>query len=211
MKEYKLNNYKPQTQANDAAPGFIQKVTARAKASNEIIGLVRGLLADGQLVESEAKYLNQWIKDRPGSLSDPMVSALAQRLQRTYADGVVTPEELSELKMFLDSYAKDDGTPTSLPLDQPAPLISIPGNTFCFTGVFACGKRAWCEDQIEVRGGEISAAPVFRTYALVLGSSVSLAWANQTYGRKIEAAVAYREAGSKTKIITEEHWLTFLK
>jgi len=44
-----------------------------AKATNEIVGLVRGLLADGEVNEKEVTYLRDWINNRPDVLNDKLV------------------------------------------------------------------------------------------------------------------------------------------
>jgi len=41
---------------------------------------------------------------------------------------------------------------------------------------------------------------------LVLGSYVTDSWAHETFGRKIEKAMDYRDSGVPLAIITEEHW-----
>jgi NAD-dependent DNA ligase len=43
---------------------------------------------------------------------------------------------------------------------------------------------------------------------LVLGTYVTDSWIHESFGRKIEKAMQYRDSGLPIKIITEEHWLT---
>jgi hypothetical protein len=40
----------------------------------------------------------------------------------------------------------------------------------------------------------------------VLGTYVTSSWAHETFGRKIEKAIEYRDNGLPLIIITEEHW-----
>lgn len=207
MKDYHL---KATGQTPAGAPAFVQRAMTWAKATNEITGVIRGLLADGVLAESEAAYLRAWIRDRPELLQDSLVVSLARRIERIFEDGIVTPEELHEVKQLLTDFAPSENLPTQLPLDQPAPIIVIANNSFCFTGTFICGKRSWCEDQITTRGGTIRDLPQSYPNFLIIGSKVSGAWRNQTYGKKIEAAVAAKQQGGRLSIINEEHWLKFL-
>ena len=181
-----------------------------AKATNEIVGLVRGLLADGEVNEKEVTYLHDWINSRPDVLKDKLVLSLAARIQRVFADEIVTPEELAEVKSLLTEYAAEGQKPTTLPLDNPMPDIQIRERRFCFTGAFVSGKRSWCHDQIEQRGGLAVEDVKYDLHYLVIGSKVSAAWANQTYGRKIEAAVGIREKSRSLAIVNEDHWLGFI-
>jgi hypothetical protein len=40
----------------------------------------------------------------------------------------------------------------------------------------------------------------------VIGEYATDAWQNSSFGRKIEKAVAMREAGSPISIVSEAHW-----
>jgi NAD-dependent DNA ligase len=181
-----------------------------AKATNEITGLLRGLLADGVVTESEAAYLRNWLTQRPELLRDPLVASLGMRLDRIFADGVVTPEELEELKTVCMQFTPQDDAPTSLPLDTPPPTIVIPHHAFCFTGTFVSGTRTWCEEQVISRAGVAHGGFKHDTDFLVIGTKVSAAWVNQSYGRKIQAAADAKRSGHKVFIVNEEHWLSFL-
>jgi NAD-dependent DNA ligase len=207
MKDYIL---KSSYSTNDSAPAFVQRAMTWAKATNEITGLIRGLLTDGVVSNDEALYLRNWISLRPEVLSDPLVMALARRIERVFEDGVATPEELEELKLVLTSYGKDDNQPTTLPLDDPMPKVVFENKVFCFTGPFVSGKRAWCEEQVLLRAGKAAGSVSRSVNFLVIGTKVSPAWANQTYGRKIEAAFGFKSSGHPVSIVTEEHWLRFL-
>jgi hypothetical protein len=208
MSEYIL---KVPTQNNDAAPPFIQRAMTWAKATNEITGLIRGILCDGVVAESEAVFLRKWIGERPELLCDPLVASLAARLQRVFADGIVTLEELEELKAVLLQFDPQDQTPTTLPLDNPPPSVTVSKKSFCFTGTFVSGKRSWCEMQVTERGGEAHDNIRTDTSFLVIGSKVSAAWVNQSYGRKIQAAAQAKQNGAAICLINEEHWLNALQ
>jgi len=43
---------------------------------------------------------------------------------------------------------------------------------------------------------------------LVLKTYVTDSWVHENFGRKIEKAMEYRDAGVPRAIITEEHWIT---
>ena len=42
---------------------------------------------------------------------------------------------------------------------------------------------------------------------LILGTYVTDSWAHESFGRKIEKAVKYRESGTSIVIMSEEQWL----
>lgn len=207
MKEYILTT---PPASHDVAPPYIQRMMTWARASNEITGVIRGLLADGTVTDSEADYLRKWIGERPDLLRDPLVAALAARIERIFADGIVTQEELLEIKGVLEEFAPEDKTPTTLPLDNPMPVISIPHKSFCFTGIFVSGPRSWCQEQVTKRGGEAHNSVKVNTHYLVIGTKVSAAWVTESYGRKIQAAAEARDRGKKISIINEDHWLYYL-
>jgi NAD-dependent DNA ligase len=191
-------------------PPTVARMMGWAKASNELIGLVRGLLADGVLARSEADFLRQWVNQRVELVADPVIGALARRILRIYQDEVVTDDELTELRDFLSELSRNDGVPTSIAFPDPLPQMRFSGMSFCFTGNFAYGKRKECWFQTVLRGAEIHPKVTHTTDFLIVGSAVSKAWANQTYGRKIEEAMARQHAGWPLVILPEAHWILSL-
>ena len=78
--------------------------------------------------------------------------------------------------------------------------------TFLFTGTCAYGTRKQCQAAVESLGG-MNAKSVTKTLDyLILGTYVTDSWAHETYGRKIEKAMNYRDEGVQLVIVTEEHW-----
>ena len=119
------------------------------------------------------------------------------RLQRIYADGVVTDEERSDLLALLQDATGQKTVeavtaPTSLPLDNPAPPIGFRGESFCFTGKFASGLRSWCESETAARGGLCLPGVSSKLRFLVIGSVGNENWAHSSFGTKIEKAVALK-------------------
>jgi hypothetical protein len=101
----------------------------------------------------------------------------------------------------------------SSPFDSPMPQFVIKGHVFMFTGTFAFGSRAACQEAIAVRGGsapnqkDVSRSVDF----LVIGTKGSPTWKKGTYGNKIEQAILARREYGSPAIISEEHWLSILK
>jgi len=207
---------------NDNAPAFVQRAMMWAKGTNELHGIIRGVLVDGFVSDREAEFLKNWILSRPDVIGDALVARLADRLVRVCEDGIVTQDESDELKQIFSAYLgqPDEGVPTDLPLDEPPPELKIEGSLFCFTGTFVSGTRRWCEEQTVERGGQFTDQARPGIDYLVIGSRVSRGWVNQSYGRKIQTIVGYRDSviqeptgpfkRTVPKIVVEDHWLRYL-
>jgi NAD-dependent DNA ligase len=98
-------------------------------------------------------------------------------------------------------------------LDEPAPHVVFEGRSFCFTGVFVYGEgdREQCKAAVRARGGHCHEHPTQDLNYLVVGTFAEPAWVHKTFGRKIEHALELKQVGACCKIISEEHWTTFLQ
>jgi NAD-dependent DNA ligase len=97
--------------------------------------------------------------------------------------------------------------------DDPPPEVIFEGRSFCFTGIFEYenGDRVKCEAAVRARGGFCSGRPNRATNYVVVGTYADSAWTYITYGKKIQTAVELKQAGSNCKIISEKHWVSFVK
>jgi NAD-dependent DNA ligase len=193
----------------------------RDRAANELVGLCRGVLADGVVSSQEAQFIKDWIERNAHLAADYPFNYLYQRLHVALSDGVIDPEEESDLLGTLtalvgcETYvqARDQviaSLSSTLPLCAPAPDIAFEGTLFVVTGTFAYGPRASVVAAIEQRGGEVRPNVTKKTDFLVIGEIGSQAWKHSSYGRKIEAAVAIRDAGTPLRIVAEPHWASFV-
>jgi NAD-dependent DNA ligase len=181
---------------------------------DELIGLSRGLLADGRIAKEEVEFLQQWLARNRAVVNNPVIAMLLRRIDEILRDGEVDAEESAEL---FDTLQALTGThtlgeitkSTTLPLDQPPPQIAFENKIFCFTGTFAFGSRARCESMITNLGG-LSGSLTQRTNFLIVGIYATDSWIHTSYGRKIEKAAKYRSAGIPVAIISEEHWAKFI-
>lgn len=184
----------------------------------ELLGLCRGVMADGFLVLSEVQYLHSWLNSHSELLNSWPCNVLAKRLSAVLEDGHVSDEESVSLGSFirrltqpaLDLPSEDSFEPPVL-FDHPVPPITFYESGFCLTGDFAFGPRSLCEHEIVFRGGFIGASVTAATSYLVVGGLGSEAWANRVYGRKIEKAVELREKGHPIAVISEVDWLAALE
>lgn len=185
---------------------------------HEMLGLCRGVLADGLVSTEEALMLANWMESNPDLVSQWPASALAERLDRIFADGVVDADEQQEMADLLREIAgvveegeQAVGQSSTLPLDKPAPPLRFEGWEYVFTGRFASGTRRWCQQAVERLGAGTTSDVTLRTNALVIGTYGSRDWAHSSFGRKIQKAVQYRdERGAELVIVDEAHWNRFL-
>jgi hypothetical protein len=184
---------------------------------SELLGLAKGVLADGIVNDEEARYLLAWAENHPGSISKWPVSLIFSRLKQVFADGVIDDDERGELQSLLAALVGGTAAivlgydaPTELPLDAPPPLICWHEEVYVFTGRFAYGTRAHCEREVYTRGGTCEANVTRRTTFLVLGTFGSVDWKQTAYGRKIERAMELRAGGLPLRIVGEDHWATAL-
>jgi hypothetical protein len=191
---------------------------------DELIGICKGIAADNVVIEKEARYLHQWLRRNSDIASVWPARELAARLARILWDGVVSPDEAEELRLFLqlatgeteerkeliEQSSIKSNLATLLPFDSPAPEVEFTEREFCFTGKFLSGTRRWCFTEVEKRGGIARDRPNACHY-LVLGELGSRDWAHSSHGRKIEAAMERKQKNVHwPQIVSEQHWAKFL-
>lgn len=69
---------------------------------DEVIGLCRGILADGVVNELELLKLQEWLTGCPCTHLYP-INVIADKVERIVCDGVITQEELADMKQCLDN------------------------------------------------------------------------------------------------------------
>lgn len=184
---------------------------------SELLGLAKGMLADGVVSDAEIVLLHEWMLTHPEPVSHWPCDRIATRLQAVLADGIVDPEEQADLADLLAKLVggnagilADDNAATALPLDRPAPKLVFAQREYVLTGKFAYGTRTACERLVQDRGGSCEAGVTMHTDYLVIGTFGSRDWVHTSYGRKIEKAVDYRNRGAPVSIVCEQHWAAAL-
>lgn len=184
---------------------------------SELLGLAKGVLADGVVNESEADFVRQWVQAHPDAVGQWPVSVLQERLCRIYDDGRIDETERRDLAELLSSLVGGragiivgEDAATDLPVDPPPPQFIWSGSVFVFTGQFAFGPRRECERYVARLGGVCEQTVTRRTNYLVIGTFGSRDWVHTPFGRKIEKAVEYRTAGQSLAIVNEDHWAAAL-
>lgn len=178
-----------------------------------LIGLAKGMSADGEVNQAEAEFLMSWLVQNRDVSESPIIKNLLQKVAAMLEDGVLDEEESMELIGILRRIAGEPSEigelakTSSLPLDDPAPTMTFDGKKILFTGTCAYGTRRQCHGATEGLGGVIASSVTKDLDYLVLGSYVTDSWAHESFGRKIEKAAQYRDSGLPLRIVSEEHWV----
>jgi NAD-dependent DNA ligase len=180
---------------------------------DELMGICRGVLADGTLVIEEARYVLDWLERNSAARETFVGRELHAMLLRSLEKGVLMPEHEEALVTLLMKII--GGTPadpsaasmsSSVPLDDPPPAVRFADRAFCFTGKFGYGTRDECQKAVLSLGGSVHDNPKLGTDYLVIGDIGSRDWAHSAMGRKIERAVQLRENGQPIGIVGEAIW-----
>ena len=182
---------------------------------DELTGLARGLCADGVLNQAEVEFLQKWLATNAEITGNSLVKDLYVRVAEVLADGIADSEEREELLQALEAFSGNDFElgealkSASLPLCDPAPDLSFPNRTYCFTGTFSYGRRPKCEAAVLERGGQCGSL-TRKTDVLVIGIYATESWKHSAFGHKIMKASDMRDAGLPISIVSEEHWVRHL-
>jgi hypothetical protein len=134
------------------------RITARQ--IDELVGLARGIAADGDLNQAEVKFLQKWLAANTVVSDQPVIRTLYARINEVLADGVLDDDEKVMLLETLNNFSSRDFElgellkSSTLPLCDPAPALQFSGRAYCFTGTFMFGQRKHCESAVLERGGQ---------------------------------------------------------
>ena len=204
------------SQEKDTA--FLNRVGGQRIADrqiDEMIGLARGLIADGRIEQSEVEYLQKWLAANQAITDQPLIAKLYRRVAEILHDGVVDADEKTELLDTLNRFTTRDielgevMKSTTLPLCDPAPTLTFDGKRYCFTGTFTYGTRKACEGAVVSRGA-LAGSLTQKTSILVIGVYATESWKHSSFGNKILQACEWRDGGLPISIVSEDHWVKAL-
>jgi NAD-dependent DNA ligase len=182
---------------------------------DELIGIARGLIADGAINQAEVEFLQKWLAANAVISDQPIIRVLYRRVTEALADGMVDDEEKAELLDTLSRFSSGDFElgevlkATSLPLCDPPPQLTFAGQRYCFTGTFNYGQRKHCEQAVIERGAT-AAGISQKTNVLVIGIYATESWKHSSFGQKIMMACEWRDHGIPIAIVSEPHWVNHL-
>lgn len=198
--------------------GFLRK-SREARSIDELIGLCRGILADGQIVQAEAEFIQSWLRSNREIADIYPANILYDRIEAMLSDNRFDLDEERELMALLldvtggasNLHLDQTHHATALPLSTPPPAVYFENCSFCVTGKFVSGSRRAVHSTIESLGGLVQNNVTRNLDYLVIGVVSSRDWKHSTHGTKILKAVEYRDThGLPLAIISEEHWLKYL-
>ena len=133
-------------------------------------------------------------------------------------DGVLDEDEGRELRDALMGWTGVGGLDGEasksalLPLDPEPRTVHIAGSVFVFTGTGVFGVRKMMHAATTQAGGTVQSNITMQTNFVVLGTYVTPAWIHESFGRKIEKAMEYRDRkGTGLRIVHEEDWMHALQ
>ncbi len=103
-----------------------------------LIGLSKGILANGEVDLKEAEYLYGWLIQNALASDNPVIHNLLEKVDTMLADGVLDAEESTELLNILQKISGDPSAigelskSTSLPINEPPPNIIFKGKKIPF-------------------------------------------------------------------------------
>ena len=166
-----------------------------------LVGIVEGVLCDGNLNNDEIKFLDSWLDHNRQISSTWPGDAVYARVKDVLADGIITEDERNNLVTLLHDITGSnepsvgETSVISLGFDEFV-NVTLPERIFCFTGNFAYGPRGICEEATRRRGGAIHGSVIMQLDYLVVGGLGSPEWKNGSYGTKIEKAMGYKSKGA---------------
>jgi NAD-dependent DNA ligase len=187
------------------------------RSVEQLLGLVTGMVADGELNSMEVTFLNTWLTENVDVASVWPGNTVAKMVSEILADGVITDEERARLLTMLtdlvgNAFAQTGSVSaevTALPIDEICEVDLSDANV-CLTGEFLFGTRAKCEE-LATRAGATAHGIITKKIAyLIIGTKVSPHWLHTSYGRKIEQAIALQQGGHSIRIISERRWIDAL-
>jgi len=185
---------------------------------NELIGICRGVMADGTVNQQEAEFIIKWLNDNCKNTNTYPFNIVYSRISGMLLDGVLSDDEKEDLFDLMQKLTggeiiceDTESMSSTLPLCVPAPKIVFSGSSFVFTGTFTTGTRDRLSKIISDLGGVMHDQVKLDTDYLVIGDVGSRDWIHSSYGRKIEKAVEYRDIkDTGISIVCESHWAKFL-
>ena len=188
------------------------------RKADELIGICRGIMADGTVNQKEAEFIIKWINDNCDYTNAYPFNIVYSRISEMLSDGYFSDDEKEDLFDLMTKLTggevigeDTESMSSTLPLCVPMPKIVFEGSSFVFTGVFTTGNREYLEKLVKEIGGISHTSVRQDTDYLVIGDIGSKDWAHSSYGRKIEKAVEYRDTkDTGISIVCERHWAKFL-
>ena len=158
-----------QFEHHDRAPtSAITRGRRSERTTDELIGICRGILADGAVSHPEAAFLSGWIERNSHFVDTYPFNHLLEHLHHALAHGVLDSHDESDLLETLSKFiggeahgqleSQSASLSSALPLDEPEPTPIEFASIFAVTGTFKFGPRGIVVSNIHVHGGTVATA-----------------------------------------------------
>jgi hypothetical protein len=179
----------------------------------ELVGICKGVIADGKVAPEEAVYLRDWLQAHQSILDCWPADVISKRLEQVFEDGRVDEFEQQDLLVLLTKISSAQptvneagATAVPLPVSMPEPPVILSSKHFCLAGKFVYGTHTRCREAIMRRGGKVSASPGPHTDFLVIGGLSLSDWNESPDARKVAKAQELQQEGHRLRIVSEENW-----
>jgi NAD-dependent DNA ligase len=181
------------------------------KNTQELIGLLNGIMADKIINDKEIKYLRNWL-----NLNSNLEGTFPyDEVKRVFFN--INEEKIFDylndlLNLFKENieegkpYSNNNNILEYLQENISKENVQFENKRFCVTGKSSKYSRDTIENCILERGGLISGISKKLDY-LVICNEKSLGWTMGIYGKKIERIIGLAKENHLIKVITEDHLL----
>jgi len=201
--------------SDNQPPRFINADLRKGRGVTELIGIAKGVLADGVFNSYELQAVLDWLQANQECWGEFPANIVTQRVNRYLEDRYIDDDETKDLTDLLygltGAGAGGLSGSTTLAYNDPPPSVEFEGREFVFTGKFVYGPRRVCEKAVTTLGGTCHNTVRRSTSFVVVGTFASRDWVATSYGTKIEDAAHCRDnKGYPLAIISEDHWAAAL-
>lgn len=182
-----------------------------------LMGLVHGIMADGQLSDSEIMSLHKWIESNEYLASTYPFDEINSLLDSILADKKIEQFERETLMAFfgniidfkdslnlnVNDFIDLQKTYSVSGICASCPEILFEGKTFIFTGESYRASREEMSDIAKQYGAKVTTKVSGKTDYVVVGSASNPCWKYSCYGNKINDAIAFRIKGARVQIVHE--------
>lgn len=183
------------------------------RACAQLLGLIAGITADGQLHDLEIQFLRTWLAENKRVNIHWIGQRIGSMIDAALADGRVSDEEradlLAEMQAVSGAHFADTGCVTAEAVSFPADAceVRLPGSIVVLTGKFLFGSRGECVSATEAAGATCADSVTQKVNYLVIGAAgATVSWEQASYGAKIDTAMKLKERGHPIFILTEDAW-----
>ena len=170
--------------------------SAEAIASQELIGILKGIQADNLLNIREAQQLLDWIEDHEELAENTSIQFLKDSLVKALYDGEISVEEKD---LLFEKFRKTINPACSSPQS-----IVFNEKIFVLSGDFIHGSKKLITEYIEEQGGQVSNNVSKKVSYVVKGGKGSPDYNYGTYGIKVKKALELQAKGLPIEVISED-------